>query len=118
MRDHSRLRSFQQADRLAKEIYQITASFPRTEVFGLTSQLRRSAVSVATNIVEGCARTSEAEYLRFLDIAYGSAKEVEYQIGLSRHLGFIGEVDALKTLTSCALTAKLLCRLIMAIRAK
>jgi four helix bundle protein len=118
MRDHSRLRAFQQADQLVKDIYRITSGFPQREVFGLTSQLRRAAVSIATNIVEGCARSSEADYLRFLDMAYGSAKEVEYQIGLSEHLGFLREEEARSIRGSCALTAKLLCRLILAIRTK
>jgi four helix bundle protein len=116
VRDHTRLRAFQHADQLVRQVYQVTSGFPRTEAFGLTSQLRRAAVSIATNIVEGCARSTEVEYLRFLDIAYGSAKEVEYQIGLSEYLGFIGRERAQEISSACALTAKLLCRLIIAVR--
>lgn len=89
MRDHTKLKAFHLADQLACSVYSKTASFPKIEMFGLTSQLRRAAVSVASNIVEGSARQSKAEYLRFLDMAYGSAREVEYQIGLSHRLGFL-----------------------------
>ena len=117
MRDHQRIRVFKLADALVEHVYRATASFPRSERFGLTSQLRRAAVSVATNIVEGCARSSEAEYVRFLEIAYGSSKEVEYQIGLSARLGFIGEATASALSHQCALTAKLLCRLVLSLRA-
>jgi four helix bundle protein len=91
MRDHTKLRAYELADQLALAIYKETRFFPREEMFGLTSQLRRAAVSIASNIVEGSARSSEAEYLRFLDIAYGSAREVEYQVGLAARLGFLAE---------------------------
>ncbi len=90
MRDQTQLRAFDLGDQLAICVYQATSSFPREEMFGLAAQLRRGgAVSVASIIVEGCARSSEAEYLHFLDIAYGSARELEYQIGLAHRLGFL-----------------------------
>jgi four helix bundle protein len=89
MRDHTRLRAFELADSLAIEIYRATQSFPREEQFGLTSQMRRAAVSTASNIVEGCARRSETEYVRFLDIAFGSARELEYQVSLAQRLGYL-----------------------------
>jgi four helix bundle protein len=89
MRDHTKLRAFELADGLVVAVYKVTQSFPRDEMFGLTSQLRRASVSIASNIVEGCARFTEAEYIHFLDMAYGSAREVEYQVGLSHRLGFL-----------------------------
>ncbi len=91
MRDHTKLRAFELADQLALATYKGTRSFPREEMFGLTSQLRRAAVSIASNIVEGSARFSEAEYVHFLDTAYSSAREVEYQVGLAFRLGFHAE---------------------------
>ena len=93
MRDHTKLRAFELADQLALGIYRITREFPREELFGLTSQLRRAAVSIASNIVEGSTRQSTAEYLRFLEIAYGSAHEVEYQLSLANRLGYLSEAN-------------------------
>ena len=72
MRDHAKLRAFEIADPLALEIHQETRFFPREEQFGLTSQMRRAAVSIPSNLVEGCARHSQRDYLHFLDIADGS----------------------------------------------
>lgn len=101
MRDHKKLRAFVLADQLALLVYKHTRGFPREEQFGLTSQMRRAAVSSASNIVEGCARYSQADYLRFLDISYGSACEVSYQISLAHRLGFLPEEGNL-ILTSAA----------------
>ena len=76
------------ADALVIEVYKATQEFPRDELFALTSQIRRAAVSVPSNIVEGCARDSETEYIRFLDIAFASLRELRYQINLSNRLGY------------------------------
>lgn len=89
MRDHTKLRAFQLADELALAVYERTRGFPGEERFGLTSQLRRGVVSVASNIVEGCARTSEAEYVQYLGIAFSAAREVEYQLSLAHRLGYL-----------------------------
>jgi four helix bundle protein len=89
MRDHTRLRAFELADEVAMLAYQITASFPKEEQYGLTSQIRRAAVSAPSNIVEGCARDSQADYLRFIVMAFGSLREMRYQLGLSSRLKFL-----------------------------
>ena len=91
MRDPTKLKAFEFADEVALLVYRTTRTFPREELYGLTSQLRRSAVSVPSNIVEGCGRSSQADYMRFLDIAYGSLKELRYQVDLSNRLGFFVE---------------------------
>jgi four helix bundle protein len=93
MRDHRKLHAFQAADKLALAVHQVTRRFPKEELFGLTSQMRRAATSTASNIVEGCARHSESDYLHFLDMAYGSARELEYQLSLAFRLGYLAESD-------------------------
>lgn len=77
MRDHTRLKVLALADKLALTVYRASSQFPHNEQYGLQSQIRRAAVSIAANIVEGCARYSEADYMRFLNIAYGSARELQ-----------------------------------------
>ena len=116
MRDHTKLRAFQLADQLALAIYKETRAFRREEMFGLTSQLRRAAVSIASNIVEGSARFSEAEYLHFLDTAYGSAREVEYQVSLAFRLGFLPEPSHLELSALTVETSKVLNGLLRSLR--
>ena len=116
MRDHTKLRAFELADELAMLVYQLTAEFPKEELFGLTSQIRRAAVSVASNIVEGCARDSEADYLRFLNIAFGSLRELHYQLNLSKRLGFLPNEDSSLIEPKVVETEKVLNGLIRALR--
>ena len=91
MRDHRKLRAFQLADSLVLDIYRVTKHFPKEEQFGLTSQMRRCATSIPANIVEGAARKSERDFIRFLEIAFGSARELGYFIDLSLRLGFLDQ---------------------------
>jgi four helix bundle protein len=100
MRDHTKLRAFELADELAVLVYRVTASFPREELYGLTSQMRRAAISVPSNIVEGCARDSQADYLRFLHMAFGSLRELHYQLSLAKRLGYLSDKDSSAKLTA------------------
>jgi len=88
MQDFRNLEVWNKAHTLTLDVYGLTEPFPRTEVFGLSIQLRRGAASIATNLAEGCGR-AQGEFGRFLQIAFGSACEVEYQLLLSRDLGLI-----------------------------
>lgn len=85
-RNHERLRVFHDAHSLTIAIYRYSHDFPRDEWFGLRSQMRRAAVSIACNIVEGSARESTREYLRFLNIALGSSNELDYLLSLALEL--------------------------------
>ncbi len=90
---------WQKAHQLVLRIYEITKEFPKEEVFGLTTQLRRAVSSITMNIVEGTGLSSQAEFRRTLYIARGSLKEVQYQVLLSKDLGYISKdtYDELKT---------------------
>ena len=85
------IKAWQRADDLAVLVYQETKGFPSEELYGLTSQMRRAAISTAANIVEGCSRRSRPEYLQFLSIAKASLEELSYYIHLSRRLGYFSE---------------------------
>ena len=88
-RPHERLDVWCDAMALVESVYRITALFPDTERLGLTMQLRRAAVSVPSNIAEGAARRSRAEYLRFLSMSRGSLAEISTQLDIARRLGYV-----------------------------
>jgi four helix bundle protein len=89
MKDFRELKVWEKSHRLALAVYKATARFPKDELYGLTSQLRRSSVSVPANIAEGCGRGSNSELGRFLQIAMGSASELEYLFLLAHDLDFL-----------------------------
>jgi four helix bundle protein len=118
MRDHRKLEVFGLADSLAIRIYRVTKSFPEDERYGLSSQLRRAAVSIGANIVEGAARPSPADFVRLLTIAYGSACELEYEISLADRLGYITSIDGPDLRSLASRTCRALGSLVRAVRAK
>lgn len=91
MNDFKRLKSWEKAHALTLDVYRATKSFPKEEMYGLISQLRRACASVPANIAEGYGRKGDAELGRFLSIAAGSACEVEYHLLLARDLGYLSE---------------------------
>ena len=89
MKDFRQLKVWEKAHQLTLAVYQVTASFPRDEIYGLTSQMRRAASSIPSNLAEGCGRNSDAELARFSSMAAGSASELEYHLLLARDLNLI-----------------------------
>jgi len=94
IRSHNDLKVYNESLDLVINIYELTSNFPSDEKFGLTSQIKRAAVSIPSNIAEGAARQSNKEFIRFLYMSLGSAAEVETQLEIARRLGFIkNEID-------------------------
>ena len=89
MKDFRNLTVWEKAHKLTLSVYAATSLSPREELYGLTSQLRRSSASIGANVAEGCGRTGNGEFHRFLQIAKGSASEVEYHLLLAKDLGFL-----------------------------
>jgi len=93
VKDFHDLTVWQKAHELTLAVYHVTASFPREELYGLTSQLRRSCASIPANLAEGCGRSGDTEFARFCCIAMGSASELEYHLLLARDLKLIKPED-------------------------
>ncbi len=93
MQSFKTLKVWEKSHQLTVAIYKATARFPKEELYGLTSQIRRSCASIAANIAEGCGRNGKAEFARFLQVAMGSASELEYHLLLARDLGLLGDAE-------------------------
>ncbi|MDI6756958.1 MAG: four helix bundle protein [Endomicrobiia bacterium] len=91
--DYKDLKVWTKSYELALFIYRVTMNFPKSEIYGITSQMRRAAVSMPSNIAEGYRRRYTGEYLHFLSFAFGSCAELETQISLTKDIGFMSEVD-------------------------
>jgi four helix bundle protein len=89
VKDFRQLKVWEKAHQLTLEVYRATASFPREETYGLTSQTRRASASICANLAEGCGRSGDTELARFCSIARGSASELEYHLLLARDLQFL-----------------------------
>lgn len=99
---------WQRAVELAMRVYELTRNFPDGERFGLTSQMRRSAVSISSNIAEGSGRTSDIDFARFLEIAYGSLMEIVSQAKIAEMQGFLNETDYRELYTDSEQIARML----------
>lgn len=91
MQDYKNLKVWERAHQLTLAVYQATATFPKDELYGLTSQIRRACTSIPANIAEGCGKDGDVEFARFLRIAMGSASELDYHLLLARDLNFLSE---------------------------
>ncbi|HIJ97823.1 TPA: four helix bundle protein [archaeon] len=93
MQDYKNLEVYNEAKKLALEIYRITLNFPREEIFGIVQQLRRAALSVGANIAEGSGRKSNSDFLRFLHNSMGSLKEIEHFLVISSELNYLKQIE-------------------------
>jgi len=93
LQDFKKLTVWEKGHRLTMAVYKATVGFPKAELYGLTSQLRRACASIPANIAEGCGRTERAELGRFLQVAMGSASELEYHLLLAHDLAMLGESE-------------------------
>jgi four helix bundle protein len=118
MRNFRDLQIWERSHRFTLEIYRVTQAFPKTEVYGLVSQMRRCASSIPTNIAEGCGRSTEKDFARFLDNAMGSASELEYQLILARDLEYIAQETYEKTYNELIEIKRMLNAFIQKLRAK
>ena len=117
MQSFRSLRVWEKAHRLTLDIYTSSKTFPREEMYGLTSQMRRSSASIGMNIAEGCCRKGNIEMGRFLQIAMGSASELEYQLLLAHHLEYLQNPDYEKLSTQAVEVKRMLSSLMQKVKA-
>ena len=117
MKDFRQLKVWEKAHQLALAIYKETKSFPKEELYGLTSQIRRASMSIPTNIAEGCGMNTDKEFARFLQIAMGSASETEYQLILAHDLEFLSKETHEKLHTNVEEVKRMLASLLKTLRA-
>jgi four helix bundle protein len=118
MQDFRKLVVWQKSHELTLEVYKITRTYPKEELYGLTSQTRRAASSIPTNIAEGCGRNGGADLARFLDIALGSACELDYHVILAHDLDYLTGQDHVKLSASITKVKQMLCALLQKVRPK
>lgn len=118
MRDFRELVVWQKAHKMTLAVYHCTCAFPQEEKYGLISQLRRAVSSIPLNIAEGCGRNSDKEFVRFLQIAFGSASETEYALLLCKDLGYLAIEEYERVLTSLYEVKKMLATLITKINSE
>jgi len=117
VQDFRNLKVWEKAHSLTLDVYRASESFPRQEMYGLTSQIRRASVSIGSNIAEGECRNGDAEFARFLQMAAGSASEVEYQLLLARDLEFLKIVDYQRVSDEVVEVKRMLAALMQKLRA-
>ncbi len=117
MKDFRQLKVWEKSHQLALAIYKETKKFPKEELYGLTSQIRRASMSMPTNIAEGCGRNTDKDFARFIQISMGSASETEYQLILARDLEFISQNSYEKLHTDVEEIKRMLASLLKTLRA-
>ena len=118
MQDFRKLKVWESAHTLTLDIYKATATFPKHEQYGLISQIQRAAVSISANIAEGCAKATDADFARYLQIALGSSSELEYLLLLARDLSYLSEESHQKLSASLIQVRKMLNSFLQTLRAK
>ena len=116
MKDFRSLKVWEKGHEITMSVYKETKNFPKEELYGLVSQLRRASSSIPTNIAEGCGKHSDKEFANFLQIAMGSASETEYLIFLSGELEYLSKVKAQEMINQITEIKKMLASLIKSIR--
>lgn len=116
MKDFRKLNVWRKAHSMTLSIYRVTRKFPRNELYGITSQMRRAAVSIPTNIAEGCGRGSDRDFARFLQMAMGSASELDYLLMLSKDLSLVDALTYQEAVSQIEEIKKMLVSLIKSVR--